>query len=156
MKKLLYFLLAIAGVGAAISWHYISHMSQVAQAPCILTPFQSKALDLYLDNAKTLSSYVVLVLAGVGYFVQMVFSGSSKINIGSAGKILLILAVSLCAISLAAGYSVYSNVVTLVVNGLAFDPGMPRVHFFQQIQFWAFFSAVGLFGIFSVEALFSQ
>lgn len=145
----------LACIVLLVVWGSI-HGDHLAEAlPLASNPseLKAKAIDLYAANATTLSSYAMLVLTGVGFFVHLIFSKDSNATVTRMGKVLLICSVATCAASLLSGYFCYDCVVDVLGNGLAFDPTAARVAFFHQTQFWSFLVSIMIFGIFAIEAL---
>jgi hypothetical protein len=152
-KVWVYLLLSAIAIACVSLWCYASHLSVAETSLPQSYDVQTKVVDLYMDSIKSLSSYALLVIAGVGYFVQLIVSKNSGVTVGTVGKYFLIAAVFACAVSLLFGYLGYMNVIEMFYGRLELNPADPRVHTFHQIQFWAFMVSVVLFGIFSCEAL---
>jgi hypothetical protein len=124
--------------------------------PESLTEFEGKAIDLYAESLKLLNSFALLVVGGVGFFVQLIFAKEGKIVVTVWVRFLLVLAMVLAGVSLVFGYESYVNMVDIVAHGSSFDLASPRVAYFQQLQFWAFAGAVASFGSVSIHMLFSS
>lgn len=153
IKPITYLTVASIALGMSIVWCSLDHLSEVTHKAADSSGFSAKAADLYIDGAKTLSSYSLLVLAGIAYFVQLVFSQPTNSRVTQSGKLLLIAGVFLCTLSLLSGYSLYSHIIDLFVFQLTFDPSMARLRWFHELQFWTFLGSLVLFGVFSIEAL---
>ena len=121
-----------------------------------LTEFEGEAIDLYADSLKLLNSFALLVVGGVGFFVQLIFAKESKVDVTFSIRFLLVLAVVLAGVSLVFGYESYVNMIDVVAHGFTFDLASPRVAYFQQLQFWAFAGAVASFGGVSIRMLFGR
>jgi hypothetical protein len=156
VKICTYVLLIAIALGCFFLWLHASSLS-VAE-PTLAKSFdvQAKIIDLYTDSIKSLSSYSLLVLAGVGFFIQMIFSPDANIKASVTAKCLLVVAVFTCAVSLLFGYLGYRNVIDMLYNRLVLNPSDSRIYAFHEIQFWAFMASVVLFTIFSCETLFRK
>jgi hypothetical protein len=152
-KAYAYILLVAFALCLVFVWLHIASLAESIQKPERLSDFQARAIELFTENARALSSYAMLVLAGVGYFVQLIFSKESHSRVTKWGRFLLIAAVLLSAGSLLFGYFCYNSIIDILGSELAFDPNAPRVYVFRQLQFWTFLGSVAIFAIFTIEAL---
>lgn len=150
-----YLTIFVIALGCALLWWYASHLSVVEPTLAPSYDVHAKLVDLYLDSVKSLSSYALLVIAGVGYFIQLIIQEKTevKLNVRRLGRYLLVLTVFACAVSLLFGFLGYMNIVDMFHGGLELNPSDPRVLTFHQIQFWSFMVSLVVFGIFSCETL---
>lgn len=139
-----------------VFWCQADHQSEVSPQEPVLSGFNAKASELYVDGTKTLSSYTLLILAGIGYFVQLIFTQPNATRVTAKGRLLLVAAVFLCVISMLSGYASYSHLIDLFVAQLSFNPYLARLYWFHELQLWSFVSSLVLFGVFSIEALLSD
>ena len=120
-----------------------------------LTELQERSFDLFLENNKLLTSLALLMIAGVGIFVQLLVKGELRIDVNSLPRWLLLVSMLFAALSIYCGYLASENLSTLLRHD-AYDITLDAVSIPKQLQFYFFLGSIFCFGMFFSAVLYQR